>query len=146
MVTTYLSGTYLAEPLNVNGTPSIGASWWFIKPGAYNYYLSAAVQYLVRAGGLVPIKPVKGMTLSIGARMEGVPVNDLIGGSDGFRRPGHTVYIEPGLIWNTGRDTFSVYGPVPVDRRRDPDSHGNKGDATFPGYILLFGYIHRFGK
>lgn len=146
-LTLYGSGTYLAEPLNVNGTPSILANFGAITPAnEYRRYNSAADQYMIRLGGLLPLKPVPGLTFSLGARMEGVPSNDFIGGSDGFRRPGHTVFIEPGLIYNRGRDTFSVFGPVAIERRRDPDSKGNPGDATFPDYVLMFGYSHRFGK
>lgn len=146
-ITFFGSGTYLAEPKNVTGTPSILAAFSTITPAnEYRRYNTAADQYIARVGGIVPVKPVKGLSLSIGARLEGVPVNDFIGKSDGFRRPGHTVYIEPGVFYTSGRDSWSVYGPVAVERRRDPDSHGNKGDATFPDYVLMFGYTHRFGK
>lgn len=144
-LTLYASGTYLAEPLNVNGTPSILANFGAITPAnEYRRYNSAADQYMVRLGGLIPVKQVKGLTFSLGARLEGVPSDDFIGGSDGFRRPGHTVFIEPGLIYNRGRDTYSMFGPVAIERRRDPDSHGSKGDATFPDYVLMFGYSHKF--
>jgi hypothetical protein len=138
-VTLFLGGTYLAEPKDTTGVARNST------PSPTQYF-SAADQYLARVGGLIPVKFVKGMTLSIGARFEATPANDFIGKDDGFRRPGHTLYIEPGLIWNRGRDTFSVYGPVAIDRRRDPNAFGQKGDATFPDYILLFGYAHRFGK
>jgi len=146
-ITFYASGTYIAEPMNVNGTPSILASFITITPpNEYRRYNTAADQYLLRVGGVLPLRPVPGLTFSLGARMEGVPSNDFIGGSDGFRRPGHTVYIEPGLLYTRGRDTFSLYGPIPIDRRRDPDSKGNKGDATFPDYVLMLGYSHTFGR
>lgn len=146
-LTLFASGTYVAEPMNVNGTPSILAAFGGVTPAnEYRRYNSAADQYLVRLGGVIPVKPIKGLSFSLAARLEGVPSNDYIGGSDGFRRPGHTLFLEPGLVYNLGRDTFSVYGPVAIDRRRDPDSKGNKGDATFPDYVLMFGYSHRFGK
>src|SRR5437764_6913631 len=78
-VTLYGSGTYVAEPMNVNGTPSILANFGAVTPAnEYRRYNTAADQYLLRLGGLLPIKPVKGLTLSVGARMEGVPAKDFI--------------------------------------------------------------------
>jgi hypothetical protein len=146
-LTLFGSGTYLAEPHNVTGTPSILAAFGGVTPAnEYRRYNTAADQYLIRLGGLIPVRPIPGLAFSLAARLEGVPPDDFIGLSDGFRRPGHTLFIEPGLIYNRGRDTYSLFGPVAIERRRDPDSHQNKGDATFPDYVLMFGYSHRFGK
>lgn len=135
-VTLFASGTYLAEPKNVTGVARNST------PSNTQYY-SAPDQYLARIGGLTPIKAVKGLTLSIAARLEGVPPKDLIGGDDGFRRPGHALFIEPGLLWNRDRETWSLFGPVAIDRRRENNAFGQRGDATFADYVLLFGYSYK---
>jgi hypothetical protein len=148
-LTLFASATYLANPKNVNGTPSILSDLFngVLSPSdEYRRYNSVPDQYLVRVGGAVPLPMLKGMVLSVAGRFEGVPVHDLIGGSDGFRRPGHALFIEPGLVYGRGRDTFSFSAPVAIERRRDPDSHGVKGDATFADYFFLVGYTHKFGK
>jgi hypothetical protein len=144
-VTLFGSGTYLANPKNVNGTPR-SQSGPVPPDQEYRRFYSVPDQYLIRLGAIVPIRQVSGLNLSIGARLEGVPPDDFIGGSDGFRRPGHALFIEPGLIYARGRDTWSIHAPVAIERRRDPDTKGRTGDATFADYILLFGYSHRFGK
>jgi hypothetical protein len=146
-VTAYFSGSYLAEPMNVNGTPSILNTFGLITPAnEYRRYNTAADQYLVRLGGMFPTRVVRDLTASIGVRLEGTPANDFIGASDGWRRPGHALFLDPGLVLSRGPDTWSIYTPIAIDRRREADSHGNKGDATFPDYLLLFSYSRRFGK
>ena len=50
--------------------------------------------------------------------MEGVPVHDLVGGSDGFRRPGYAVSIEPGVSLAIGSWSIMVNTPVAVYRNR----------------------------
>jgi hypothetical protein len=138
-VTLFASGTYAAEPKNTTGVARN------TTPGPDQYY-SAPDQYLVRLGGLVPIKPLRGTTLSVAFRLEGVPSKDFIGKDDGFRRPGHSLFIEPGLIYNRGRDTFSLHAPVAIERRREANARGTMGDATFADFFFLVGYQHRFGK
>ena len=46
-------------------------------------YNSISDQYLVQAGIAHPISVVRGLTLTIGPRWEGVPAKDLIGDSLG---------------------------------------------------------------
>jgi len=40
---------------------------------------------------------------SAGLRDEGVPVHDLLGESNGLRRPGHNLSFEPGIIYKMKR-------------------------------------------
>jgi hypothetical protein len=138
-VTFFAQGVYLAEPKNHTGVQRS------TTPGFTQYY-SAADQYMGRFGALIPVKPVKGLTFSVGARVEGVPSKDFIGLDDGFRRPGHAVSIEPGLLYSRGRDTFSIFMPWAIERRREANAIGQMGDATFADKFLLVGYSHRFGK
>ena len=85
--------------------------------------ISSTDQYLYRAGivQMVPkVKALRGLAFSAGIRGEGVPVHDLIGANDGFRRPGFIFSFDPGLMFNYKRDTLSVNGPWAIFRDRPP--------------------------
>ena len=110
--------------------------------------MSVSDQYLARTGIVVPFKPVRGMSLSIGGRLEGVPPRDLIGKSDGFRRPGYAISIEPGVNFVRKRDTWTLSVPIAVVRNRQRSTSDiidrRHGDAAFADYVILAGYSHRF--
>ena len=86
--------------------------------------------------------------MGLGGRIEGVPVRDLIGKSDGFRRPGYAVSVEPSLSFSRGAHTFSLAVPVAVYRNRQRSVadliSGGAGDAAFADYIILVGYWRKF--
>jgi hypothetical protein len=112
--------------------------------------MSVADQFLGQAGVAVAVLPRYGLSFSLGVRAEGVPTRDVFGDSNGFRRPGIAVSIEPGIQWAAGRNAFSVSVPVAVYRDRFknvPDEKNDRhGDAAFADYMVLFGYTHRFGS
>src|SRR5438093_6857500 len=145
--TFYGSGTYLANPRDTNGTPSIIVGLGFGGNPAFAALLENSVpdQYVARAGAAFPV--VKDLfTMSIGFRIEGVPRYDLIGDSHGCRRPGYESYLEPGFLFTHGRSTWSIYVPRALVRNRRPNPYtGNAGDATFPDYVVIMGYSYRFG-
>jgi hypothetical protein len=95
------------------------------------------------AGIATPVLPKRGLALSIGARMEGVPVHDLFGSSNGFRRPGYAISVEPGLLFGFQGCTFSMFTPVAIWRNRlqsVPDlKDGVWGDAAFADNFWIFG-------
>jgi hypothetical protein len=102
-------------------------------------------QYVVRGGVGVPIW--RGLGASIAVRTEGVPRYDLVGRSDGFRRPGREVFLEPGISYTQGHSTFQFNLPHGLYRYRAPDPYtGAAGDATFPDWVALGIYSYRFGK
>jgi hypothetical protein len=103
-------------------------------------------QYLARAGVAVPIKKLKGVSILLGARIEGVPVEDLFGDSNGFRRPGYAIFIEPGAVYSWGKNTISLTVPVATQRNRPKDFAQVEGDATFADYMVLVSYSRRFGR
>ena len=74
-------------------------------------------QYLARLG-LSYITPLKGLSLYAGGRIEGVPAEDLIGGSNAYRRPGYSISIEPGVTYNTNVFAFNLSVPFAVHRNR----------------------------
>jgi hypothetical protein len=110
--------------------------------------MSIADQYIARAGVGLAVPGVGGLGATAGLRFEGVPAEDLIGPSDGFRRPGRILSIEPGLSYTVGPGAISVAVPVALYRDRVksvPDvEEGRHGDAAFADYLVLVGYTRRF--
>lgn len=135
------AATYLINPRNMNDTLT-GRS----RPS--EAVMSVPDQYLVRAGLAYPVLPKQGLALSLSGRWEGVPVTDWFGKSDGFRRPGYAVSLEPGLLFARGNNTFLLSAPVALSRNRQrsvPDFRdGRHGDAAFADHFLLLGFIRRF--
>jgi len=138
----YVAGSYLINPREVNGTetPTSG-------PGNVTV-MSVPDQYMGKAGLSYTVWPEQGLSLSLGGRIEGVPVRDLIGGSEGFRRPGFSIGIEPGLAWNKGRYAFTVSAPVALYRNREKSVSdlrtGGHGDAAFADWFITAGISRRF--
>ena len=146
-VTLYGSGTYLANPRDTNGTPSIIVGLGFAGNPALADLLENSVpdQYVARIGTAFPVAKTP-LALSLGFRIEGLPRYDLFGESHGRRRPGYETYVEPGVVYSHGDSTWSLYVPKGLVRNRRPNPYtGNPGDATFPDYVVLFGYSYRFG-
>ena len=95
-------------------------------------------------GAVVPLGK-SGLGASLAYRIEGLPRYDLIGDSHGWRRPGHEMFIEPGIAYTKGSSTWSLNVPIGFYRNREPNPYsGREGDATFPDYILLTGVSYRF--
>ena len=69
--------------------------------------MSVTDQYLVRGGIGHALPKIRGLAASFGGRFEGVPVRDLIGGANGFRRPGYAISVDPGLMFVRGMYTVS---------------------------------------
>lgn len=109
--------------------------------------MSVSDQYLARPGIVVAAPKLRGLTFSFGGRIEGVPVRDLIGKSNGFRRPGYAIWVEPGVFYTRGKDTWTLSAPIAVERNRRrsvTDIIDNRhGDAAFADYVLLVGYARR---
>jgi hypothetical protein len=128
----FVSAAYLINPREM--VPNTGYSVWD--------------SYLVRAGVSYGIWPSKGLSLSLSGRMEGVPVEDWFGGSEGFRRPGYAVSIEPGVAWRYRKLSVSVTAPVAIERNREKSVSdlrtGRHGDAAFADYIITGSIAYRF--
>jgi hypothetical protein len=142
----YGNFSYLANPRDTNGTPSLVQGLGLGSNPALSDLLVNTVpdQYLGRLGLSVGL-PLKGLSVSFGGRIEGQPRYDLIGESHGFKRPGKTIYVEPGLMYTRGRMVLNVNVPVTVYRNREPNPYtDNHGDATFPNAVVLVGMGYRF--
>lgn len=145
--TLFASGTYLANPRDTNGTPSILVGLGVANPAfAQEGILVNSVpdQYLVRLGAAMPVG-TSGFGASLAYRVEGLPRYDLLGDSHGWRRPGYEMFVEPGISYAWGRSTFLLNVPIGFYRNREPNPYsGREGDATFPDYIVLTGVSYRF--
>jgi hypothetical protein len=124
----YFTGSWLFSPTDTTGI---------------NQANSATDQYLWRGGVSRNIPKVRGLGLSFGGRMEGVPVRDAFGKSDGFRRPGYVISVEPGLMYSWRRYALDLSGPWAIQRNRkrsvqdiakSPTAHG---DAAFSDYTII---------
>lgn len=149
----YANGFYLFNPRNTNGVRT------FRETLVANILdneaiMSVADQYLMRLGLSQSLNFLPGLSWSLGGRIEGVPVSDLFGKSEGFRRPGYAFSIEPGLNWMKGKTNFGVSIPLAVYRNRlqsltDLESQRiygieRHGDAAFADYLLIINYAYRF--
>jgi hypothetical protein len=143
----YVNGSYTITPEEKNGVPTF-------RSNPFEAEMSIGDSYMGRAGFEYLVWPKYGVTLSLGGRVEGVPVRDLVGGSEGFRRPGYAVSIEPGVSAMFGTWSLSLYTPVAVYRNRErsiPDLEQSvatgrfqHGDAAFADFLVMFNLTKRF--
>lgn len=143
----YLQGSYMITPEEQNNTRRTTGNEG--APVDVRTFNSITDQYFGRGGLSYFVWPEQGLALSLGGRIEGVPVYDAVGGSMGFRRPGYTISIEPGLSWSGGRNSLSVSAPVAVYRNRErsaPEIALGRpgGDAAFADFSILASYTRRF--
>jgi hypothetical protein len=110
--------------------------------------LSVPDIYSIRVGGAAAIAGVRGLSANLGIRLDGIPVSDLIGGSSGFRRPGYSLYFDPGVSYARGRNTFTLDIPVMVHQdfmKSAVDVQLNRpGGGDLAKYLLIAQYSVRF--
>jgi hypothetical protein len=139
--TAYFQGSWLFNPADTNGVPTFRAAPW-------EAVMSATDQYLFRAGLSRHVPKVYGLAASFGGRMEGIPVRDAFGKSDGFRRPGYIISIEPAVQYQYRRSMLSLSAPWAVQRNRRASvtdlAHGTHGDAAFADYAVILSASHTF--
>jgi hypothetical protein len=146
-VTAYVTGGYLFNPKGTNG----------VQTGRGNpneAIMSVADQFAARLGANVPLKFLTGLSMGLAGRLEGVPSSDLFGSSEGFRRPGYSIGIEPSLSYSWGKNSFAFAFPYLVYRNRTQSysdqlataSTGRftQGDAAFADYVFIAGFTRRF--
>jgi hypothetical protein len=138
----YMSGFYLINPRDQNGTE---------RPSPLSTAVNSVPdQYLGRAGLSYNIWPKFGLSVALGGRIDGIPVNDLVGGNDGFRRAGYAIYLDPGVNWAFGKNTLSVNVPVAVERNLQASPYLDNGvtkisaGGAFADFILVAAYSRSF--
>lgn len=140
---------YLINPREQNGVRTYRET---LTPALANEaIMSVPDQYMVRGGVNYMIK---NWSFAAGARMEGIPVEDLIGGSGDFRRPGYVISVEPSV--NYAFKKVNLFASVPVALKRDrlqsvTDKENSikrntfvRGDAAFADYSINFGASFKF--
>ncbi len=136
----YFNGSYIINPKNMN---SAYQPLWYPPGTATNS--SVPDQFNLRAGLSAT---VSSFAYSLGVRYDGMPLHDLIGDSNGFRRPGHIVYIEPGVMWSNIINTVNLFVPVAVHRNirtnEFDESQGIETDGGFADFLIVLGYTRRF--
>jgi len=142
---------YLSNPREQNGISTARGGVPTTTQLQYgSNVMSVPDQYMYRAG----MNYMKGKwTTSLGIRKEGIPAEDLIGESGGFRRPGYVINAEPGVAYQSKKSTFFFNLPVAIQRNRTqsvPDKIRTqktgtyfKGDAAFADYLINVGVVVR---
>lgn len=148
----YGGGFYLLNPRETNGIRTFRET---LSPILENEAIMAVPdQYSIRTG--LSFSASRTISTSLGARFDAVPVKDLLGGNEGFRRPGNVLSIEPGIAYMKNNFTLNLNLPFAVRRER-PQSVTDKqtematgeprnGDAAFADYLINFGLSYRFTK
>jgi hypothetical protein len=141
LFTPYATGSYLFNPQGTNGVLT-----YRTQPG--EEVMSIADQYLARIGTMIDAPQIEGLSFGIGGRIEGVPVRDLIGADDGFRRPGFAISAEPSVVFAHEKDVFSISIPIALYRNRQrsvsDQENGTHGDAAFADWMLLLSWSRQF--
>lgn len=137
----YAGAAYLAVPQEKSNVQTY-------RRGLGEEVMSISDQFLLRGGLGFTVPKTTIVSVSGGLRVEGVPARDIIGGDNGFRRPGVAVSFEPSITIGKGNNSFTLGVPVALYRNRFisvPDAaRGAHGDAAFADWLLLTGYTRKF--
>ncbi len=152
----YFNGFYMSNPKETNSTVNRVITANSTDVDKITEFHSVADQFVARVGMNFSALPIKNFAVGLGMRAEGIPNKDLIGGSNGFRRPGFIVSVEPGIAYQHGKFAFSVNVPYALYRKRtrsvadiaggnDANGIPRNGDAAFADYSVNVGVAYRFG-
>lgn len=146
----YATGLYLSNPRNTNG---ILRSDNLTAGIPKSNHFSVVDQYVFRLGARYTVNRFQ---VALGGRYEGIPSEDLIGRSDGWRRPGYIMSIEPSVVYSTGKHTFAVNVPAALYRNRVQNTIDKErtkqtgtyqiGDAAFADWLLSITYAYRLAR
>jgi hypothetical protein len=146
-VSTYLQASYLVTPETDNGVPTF-------RSNPFEAVMSIGDTFMVRSGVEWTLSREHGVTVGLGLRSEGQPVEDLVGSSDGFRRPGMNIAVEPSLSWMKNGWSASLSVPVvfynerfqsvPDQQWQDATGIPRHGDASFADYYVMLSVGRQF--
>ena len=145
----YGGGFYLFNPKETNGIRTFRET---LSPVLLNEaIMSVPDQFSANAG--FGFNFSQSISATMGARYEGVPVEDVFGESGGFRRPGNVLSLDPGISYGYENLFISLNVPVALRRERPQSvtdretqiATGNprNGDAAFADYLINFGISYR---
>ncbi|MDQ6764157.1 MAG: hypothetical protein M3015_16230 [Bacteroidota bacterium] len=143
---------YLINPREQNGVRTYRET---LSPTLANEAISSVPdQYMARAGFTYSFSHLKGLSVAAGARLEGIPVHDLVGGSGDFRRPGYVWSVEPTINYAFKKSSLFLSVPIAFvrDRTQSVTDKENsikydkfiRGDAAFANYTINVGFTSRF--
>ena len=130
-----------------NGVPTL-------RSNPFEAVMSIGDTFMVRSGVEWTLSREHGVTVGLGLRSEGQPVEDLVGSSDGFRRPGMNIAVEPSLSWMKNGWSASLSVPVvfynerfqsvPDQQWQDATGIPRHGDASFADYYVMLSVGRQF--
>jgi hypothetical protein len=137
----YFSGSYLVSPKKKTDVQFVKAD----GTGS-GIFLSVPDVYSARGGFAYTLWPAHGGVGTLGARVDGIPLRDLVGGGDdGFRRPGYSVFADPGLTFAVASGTVTLSVPVRVAQYFGPDlTPGHPVGGDLANHLVFASYTVRF--
>lgn len=145
----YADGMYMLNPRNTNGIQRSRLNT--MVPNANEF--SVADQFFARVGARYVLDNIQ---LGLGGRVEGIPARDLVGKSDGFRRPGYIISAEPSILFSTGQHVIGLNVPVALYRNRIRSvldvqrsaelGSRQHGDAAFADWLVSVSYAYRIQR
>ena len=135
----YATASYLLSPRNQTDVTRAPAG----EPNA-TVRISVPDVYTGRVGLLYSVLPQQGVSASLGARIDGIPRHDVIGSSDGFRRPGYIVFVDPGVTLSRGPNAITVNTPVRSIVRLSKTLTPTIGAGDLAKVLFFVGYTRRF--
>jgi hypothetical protein len=110
--------------------------------------------YQARLGAAFAVWPSQGLTLSLGGRMDGIPMHDLIGGGDStaVKRTSQILYADPGLSLERGKSSFTLSVPIRMHVNRMKSLYEARfvsgplsvNGGGFAKYLIFGSYSYRF--
>jgi len=131
-ISAYGNFYYLINPRDQSGVSTLfGRTATNLQIITWSTVSSVPDVYSWRIGGSFNYK---NLAFSAGLREDGIPVNDLIGESNGVRRPGYNFSVEPGLTYNLPKASLYLYVPFIVSReikQANPDAKITEITGTY---------------
>jgi hypothetical protein len=143
---------YLFNPRGDNGVSSIdgGGTPSQLQIDSGDDVYSVPDSYSARAGANFTVQK---FLFWMGARMEGQPTYDLVGESNGTRRAGYTISVEPGINYQIKRTTLYLFVPLTAQRKTQqtvPDIKKSTITGThvlapggFGDYMIFLGAVFK---
>ena len=137
----YGFGSYMLSPKaksDVSNSPTSTLLW------------SVPDVYSLRAGAAYELLPDQGLSVSLGGRVDGIPVRDLVGGGDEdtIKRSSYIIFVDPGLSFTQGKNSFTLNVPYRVKLKRTASLAEQAGlgptAGGFAKYFVFASYSRRF--
>lgn len=134
----YANGSYMVSPKAQSAAVAFSTVHWSV-PDSYS----------MSGGAAFSVLPDQGLSVSLGGRLDGTPLRDLIGGGDDntVKRTFQVVFVDPGATWSHGKDSFTLSVPVRVHVNRFQSVTERKfnapGAGGFAKYLVFASYSHR---